>query len=395
MERIVVIGGSFGGLTSAFELKRLLRNKADITLVSDSDEFVFIPSLPWLSFGLRKKEDITLPLRPLLERKGIRFVHSPVIGVDADSNKVIVDKSEIPYDFLVISTGAKLAFDEVAGFDPYRGNIHCIFTLEQAQRAEDGFRKLLESPGPVVIGAVQGVSCFGPAYEYVFELDNELRKRRMRNKVPITFVTSEPYVGHFGIGGLKTSRRIMEDEFNDRDIKFIQNKKVSEITADKVILGDGMELPFKMSMLAPAMKGVDSVKHLGNQRGFIPVNEYQRNKEQKNIYTVGVAIAIPSPEKTLVPTGVPKTGFMTRNMAVTAAHAIVSEITGATPPPPFDMDVLCLLDMGDTAAIMRALPALPPREKAYLKKSVAVKWTKMLFEKYYLFKLRSGMTNLP
>jgi len=395
MAKIVVLGGSFGGLTAAFELKRLLGKKADITLLSDMDKFVFIPSLPWLAMGWRKAEDITLPLKPILERKGIVFINEEVKGVDAESSKVVTASKEISYDYLVVSTGPYLAFNEVPGLGPEKGHTECIFTLEQAERTNKVWEKFLESPGPIAVGSVQGVSCFGPVYEYAFEIDAELRKKKIRHKVPIVFITSEPYVGHFGIGGLGASKSWMEDEFAGKDIKIITNQAVEEFTANEARLKDGTKIPFKLAMFAPAMKGVPAVAHLGNPRGFIPVDEQMRHKTHKNIFTIGVAIAIAPPEPTPVPTGVPKTGFMTVKMAKTAAHAIAAEITGSVPPHPYEMDVMCLMDMGFTAAYMKAIPLLPPRDKTTLKKAQWAKWMKVYYEKYFMYKMKHGLTGLP
>ena len=135
MSKIVVLGGSFGGLTAAFELKRLLGKKADVTVVSDDDRFVFLPSLPWLIMGWRKPEDITLKVSEILKPKGIEFVHDAAKQIDADSSKVITSKGEeLPYDHLVISTGPYLSFDEIPGLGPDKGHTDCTFTLDHALR---------------------------------------------------------------------------------------------------------------------------------------------------------------------------------------------------------------------------------------------------------------------
>lgn len=395
MVKIVVLGGSFGGLTSAFELKRLLRKEADVTVISDDDKFVFIPSLPWLSMGWRKAADISFAIRPILERKGISFIHERAKGVNADSSKVVTETREIPYDYLVIATGPYLAFEEVPGLGPEKGHTECIFTLDQAERANKAWDRFLEDPGGVVTGSVQGVSCFGPPYEYAFEVDAELRRRKIRHKIPIVFVTSEPYIGHFGIGGLRNSKRMMEDEFAKRDIKIIVNTAVEEIVPGEVRLKDGPKLPFKLSMLAPAMKGVPAVAHLGNQRGFIPVDGRYRHINYKNIFAVGVAVAIAPPEHTPVPTGVPKTGYMTVKMAKTASLAIASDITGCAVPEEAPIDVWCLMDMGNTAAFMKANPVLPPRQESEFRGGIVYKWMKIGFEKYFLYKMKHGLSNLP
>lgn len=395
MARIVILGGSFGGLTTAFELKRRLNNKADVTLISNQDKFVFVPSLPWVSMGWRRPEDITLSLESILKPKGIRFVHEEAMGVDAESSKVITKSQELVYDYLVIATGPELAFSAVPGLGPHEGHSECIFELDQALRAKKAWDRFLENPGPVVIGAVQGVSCFGPAYEYAFEVDAELRKRKMRHKAPITFVTSEPYIGHFGIGGLRKSKRIMEDEFADREISVISNQAVEEITPEEVRLKDATKLPFRLAMLAPPMAGVKAVFHLGNPKGFIPVDSNYRHKKCRSIFSVGVAMAIAPPEQTPVPTGVPKTGFMTVEMAKHAASSIASEINGKPQPEAEPVGAVCIMDMGNTAALIKAFPILPPRKDAVLKEGIHYRWAKIAFEKYYLWKIKRGLTQLP
>jgi sulfide:quinone oxidoreductase len=395
MARIVVLGGSFGGLTAALELKRLLGKKAEVTVVSDDDKFVFIPSLTWLSMGWRKASDITLPVKPILERKGITFIHKKAKGVNADASRLITETEEIPYDYLVLSPGPYLAFEEVPGFGPDKGHAECIFTLDQAERAYEAWEKFLEDPGPLVTGSVQAVSCFGPSYEYAFEADAELRRRKIRHKVPIVFITSEPYIGHLGVGGLRNSKRLMEDEFAKRDIKIIANAAVEEFSPGEVKLKDGTKIAHKLAMFAPAMKGVPAVAHLGNPRGFIPVDGRYRHTKYRNIFTVGVAMAIAPPEPTPVPTGVPKTGYMTVRMAKTAAHTIAAEISGGTQPRESTFDVLCLMDMGDTAVYMKAAPVLPPRQESDLKEGKRFKWGKIAFEKYFMFKMKHGISNLP
>lgn len=395
MAKIVILGGSFGGLTAAFELKRLLGNKADVSVLCDDDKFVFVPSLPWLAMGWRRPEDITLSLKPILEKKGITFIHEAAKGVDADASKVVTSTKEIAYDYLVIATGPYLAFEEVPGLGPYKGHTECIFTLEQAERANKAWNKFLENPGAVVTGSVQGVSCFGPPYEYAFEIDAELHRRKIRHKVPIVFVTSEPYIGHFGIGGLRNSKLMMENEFAKRDIKIIANAAVEEIAQNEVKLKDGTKIPFKLSMFAPAMKGVPAVAPLGNPRGFIPVDGKYRHTKYKNIYAVGVAVAIAPPEQTPVPTGVPKTGYMTVKMAKTASKAIAADITGGVLPEETPIDVICLMDMGNEAAYMKARPVLPPRQESELKGGIVYKWMKAGFEKYFLWKMKRGLSGLP
>jgi len=396
MSRIVVVGGSFGGLTAALELKRLLGSRAEVTVVSGEDRFVFLPSLPWLVMGWRKPENITLKVGDILKPKGIEFVHDAARQIDADASKVITEKGkELAYEHLVISTGPHLAFDEIPGLGPDKGYTACTFTLDHAIKTGDAWNDVLENPGPIVLGSAQMVSCFGPSYELAFEMDAELRRRKMRHKVPILYLTSEPYLGHMGVGGLGASKIFMEYEFAERDIKPLVSQAIQEVAPGEIRLKDGNKIPFKLAMIAPPFKGVPAVASLGNPRGFIPVDKSYRHTKHKNIFAIGVAIAIAPPEPTPVPTGVPKTGFMTVKMAKTAAAAIASDITGRDAPAEEELGVVCLMDMGNTAALMKAYPVLPPRQSSYMKKSVWAKLLKVSFERYFLWKMKNGLSNLP
>lgn len=395
MARIVVLGGSFGGLTAAFELRRLLGKKADITVVSEDDRFVFLPSLPWLIMGWRKPEDITLKVSDILKPKNIDFIHEPAKQIDADASKVTTSTKQLAYDYLVISTGPYLSFDEIPGLGPDKGHTDCTFTLDHAEKTAKTWQTILENPGPVVVGSAQMVSCFGPSYELAFEMDAELRRRKMRHKVPILYLTSEPYLGHMGVGGLGASKRFIEDEFADRDIKPLVSQAIEEVTLSEIRLKDGSKIPFKLAMIAPPFKGVPAVAPLGNPRGFIPVDKNYRHTKYKNIFAIGVAMAIAPPEATPVPVGVPKTGYMTVKMAKTAAVTIASDVAGKTPPIADELGVVCLMDMGNTAAIMKAYPVLPPRQSSYMKKAIWAKWMKLGFERYFLWKMKRGMSQLP
>jgi len=200
-KKIVVAGGSFGGLTAALEVKRLLGDKADVILISSDKDFVFMPSLPWIIMGSRQPADITLRVADILKPKAINFIHDTVKAVMPDELKIQTEKGEYEYDYLIISTGPHLSCDEIPGLSPEQGYTNCTFSMEQALKSRGAWNKLLENPGPIVLGSTQMASCFGPYYELVFEMDQELRKRKMRHKVPITYLTSEPYLGHMGWGG--------------------------------------------------------------------------------------------------------------------------------------------------------------------------------------------------
>src|SRR3989338_9531724 len=232
MARIVIIGASIGGMPAAYECRKLLGRQHSITVISNVDFFRCVPSNPWVAVGWRTRKDISFPLAPVLKKKGIEFIHAAAERIEPDRNRVITAKGEAPYDYLIVATGPKLNFSAVAGLGP-SGHTQSVCTVDHAEQARGAYQRFLKDPGPIVVGAAQGASCFGPAYEMAFILDADLRKMKFRRKVPIYFVTPEPYIGHMGLAGVGKSRRLMEDQFAEHSIKPIANVAIKEVQPGK------------------------------------------------------------------------------------------------------------------------------------------------------------------
>ncbi len=403
MAHIVIMGAGTGGMPAAYELREALGKEHTITVINGRDYFQFVPSNPWIGVGWRERDDITFPLRPYLERKGIELIVSPVEKIDAEANALELANGErVGYDYLLITTGPKLAFEEIEGIGPVDGHTQSICTVDHAETAYDAYKRLVDNPGPVIVGAVQGASCFGPAYEYAFILDADLRKRKVRDQIPMTYITSEPYIGHLGLGGVGDSKGMMESELRNRHIKWITNAKVTKVEAGKMFVAEHNmegevikehEVEFNYSMMLPAFKGVDAVANvegLCNPRGFVIVDEHQRSPKYKNIYSAGVCIAIPPVEVTPVPTGTPKTGYMIESMVTAIVHNIEEELQGKEPTHKGTWNAICLADMGDTGAAFVALPQIPPRNVNWFKKGKWVHVAKVAFEKYFMRKMKKG-----
>ncbi len=404
MAHIVILGAGVGGIPMAYEMKQLVQNHHEVTVINENPFFQFTPSNPWVGVGWRNKKDITVDLAPALAGKGIKFVQGKAKKLHADENRIELEVGDdVNYDFLVIATGPELAFDEIEGMGP-NGFTQSICNVDHALCANDAWEKFCANPGPIVVGAVQGASCYGPAYEYAMIMDTDLRRRKIRDKVPITFVTAEPYIGHLGLGGVGDTKGMLESEMRHRHIKWVTNAKVSKVEKGMMYVSElneegaqkkAHELPFNYSMMLPAFRGIPAVtgiEGLDNPRGFIIVDEHQRNKKFTNIFAVGVCIAIAPLEQTPVPVGVPKTGYMIESMASAAAQNIKQILDGEAPSHEPTWNAFCLADLGNKGIAFIAKPQNPPRNLNWAAEGKWVHLAKIAFEKYFLRKVRKGQT---
>lgn len=402
MATLLVLGAGLGGVPVAYELRAKLRDDDKVIVVSDKDYYHFVPSNPWIVVGWRRPENTMVHLAEPLAKKGIEFVEGEAARVRPKENFVeLKDGRVLHYDQLIIATGPKPAFEEIEGFGPDHYS-HSIVHIDHAIKAREAWEHFVENPGHIVVGTVQGSSCFGPAYEFAFILDRDLRERHMRKKVTITFVTPEPYIGHLGYGGVSDSQAMLESQFKEHNIEWICNARVDRVGKHVVEVteldGEGRSkahhsLRSDFTMLIPAFSGIDAlqgIEGLVDEDGFVVVDAHQRNPTFKNIWSIGVAVAIPPLEHTPVPIGVPKAGFMIESMVTAAAQNIRAVLDGNEPEKEATWNAVYLADMGNTGIAFVALPQIPPRKFSALSEGKWVHLAKVAFESYFLNKIRQG-----
>ncbi len=402
MARIAVLGAGLGGTIVAFELKEKLGSGHTMTVVNKGSIYSFVPSNPWVAVGWRSRKDITVDLKPVMAKRGITLKDQGAKRVHPDKNQIeLNDGSTVDYDYLVIATGPDLAFDEIPGLGPH-GNTDSVCEVDHALSSKANFDRLLTNPGPVIVGAAQGASCFGPAYEYAFTLDTALRRAKVRDQIPMTFISPEPYVGHLGLDGVGDTKGLLESGMRDRHIKWITNARITKVEPGKMFAEevnlDGTvkmvhELPFAMSMILPPFRGVPAVfglEGLTNPRGFILVDKHQRNPKYPNVFALGVCVAIPPMGKTAVPVGVPKTGFMIESMSTAVTANIDALLKGREANAVATWNAICLADFGDSGIAFIAQPQIPPRNVNWSSEGKWVHLAKIGFEKYFLSKVRRG-----
>jgi sulfide:quinone oxidoreductase len=388
-------------MTAALELRRRLGHDADIVVLDPRERFTFIPSLVWVPLGLRTADDVTFPLERMYARRGIRFVNEAATRIELDRRVVATSSGEYPYDRLLIATGPRLAFEKVPGLGPHDGYTQSICTLEHALLARDAWQRFLADPGPVVIGTAQGGSCFGASYEFLLNVRHRIEKAGLTRQAPVTFVTAEPFLGHFGLGGVGDSHAAVERQFERLGIQAITSNVINEVRDGEMQLDDGRVLPFAFSMIVPPFTGVDVVRQtdgLANEAGFIPFDAEFRHPQHEEVFSAGVAVAIAPPAPTPVPAGVPKTGQMTEHMARVAAQNIAADLAGSRRKrlPLTELGAVCVLDGGNTGIFFKTDRVFANGTPAHVRMfgGQPAHWAKLGFERYFLTSRRHGFARV-
>ena len=423
--RILIVGGGIGGIASAYDARHILDKNDEIVLVSDQPNFSFTPSNPWVAIRKRTPSDIQLSLSTVLPRHGIEFVHDKATRLEPGRKRLhLASGKQLDYDYLIIATGPRLAFDHIPGLKEAGVS---VCTTPHAVHAANAVDELVRDPGPVVVGAAQGASCFGPAYEFALLLQHELVQRGGRSlvdKCPMTFVTPEPMVGHLGLDGAGDSKDMLKNLLTKNKIAILDNTRTLKATSSSVSVeqldaqGEVIKkkiLPSKLTMMIPPFEGQEvwkKVRGLTDAKGFIVVNEYQQSPTFPNIFAVGVAVSMPQTLETILPCGVPKTGYLIESQGTAAVQNIKTLLdwnrdgapvkdtkTDDIPSnPPIlhsrpRLNALCITDFGSDGAIFVTMPQLPPRRHDWTIHSKLATLAKIAFEKYFLHKVETGDTD--
>lgn len=405
MKNIVVLGSNFAGFTSSMLIKKKLRKKDGyrVVVVSPSTDFLYVPSLIWVPFGRRKLEEIRFDIRPVFKRNGIDFLNEAAERVEPDENKVYLTNGEsIDYAYLVVATGVEMNFDFLDNLRPEDNMIENIVIPRLAQKTREKFEELVKDPGPVIVGATQGASCMGAAYEYLFNLDKELRKRKVRKKVDVLWITPEPYLGNFGIDGMPGGEKMLKTFMKMYNIKYIVDASIERIEKDKIVLKTGEELPYKMAMLMPPFEGVPAMKNspkLVDQKGFVETKASYQHVKYEDVFASGLAVQVKVPfEITSTPFGVPKTGYPSDVTGKIVAKNVIRLIRGNRKLYEKDwgrIPALCVMDAGHKEVYLLATSLFKPRQFAIMLPNIFNDLGKIILEKYFLWKTRRGLAWLP
>ncbi|HZK31964.1 MAG TPA: FAD-dependent oxidoreductase [Corynebacterium sp.] len=441
MSDIVILGAGVSGHTAALHLSRSLPAGHTVTVVSPNSDWNWIPSNIWVGVGRMSREKVLFPLDPVYRKKKVAFEQARATAIwpegDDENSRGAVDieytdparrgeARRIRYDYLINATGPQLRFDLTEGLGPEGGHSLSVCTADHAVDAARELKEVIAKlqrgqPQTLVVGMGHGTcTCEGAAFEYVFNVDHELRAAGVRDLARVIYLTNEADLGDFGVGGMvfkqegyeTTSKIWTESLFRERGVEAILGAHVHKVEEGKATFetldGEIHELAFDFAMLLPPFGGVPLTAHapdgtdltdqLFAPSGFMKVDaDYTAKPYEEwraedwpetcqsigydNIWAVGIAFAPPhqiskprtSPNGTVIAPAPPRTGQPSGEMGKAAALSIVERITkgDAAVPHTASMAKLgsaCIASAGTglttgSAASMVMMPIVPDQEK--------------------------------
>lgn len=396
MSKIVVLGAGIAGHTAATHLRRKLGKSHEVLVVSPNRNYQWVPSNIWVGIGRMNPNDVIFPLEPLYKRKGINYKQAKVVSFhpegDHGSDEPFVsveyvfgkrkgDQEKVTYDYLINATGPKLAFEMTEGLSPGKNGVYSVCTYDHATHASDGLNTIIqrvrngefnERKAKILIGTGHPkATCQGAAFEYILNVEKELRKDGIRDKVALKWISNEPALGDFGMDGMllsyggkpMKSSEMVEMVFEDRGIEWILEAGVNKIEEGLVhyetLEGEYLSESFDFAMLIPAFSGhgFKAYNKTGEDitdklfKGFMIVDadytpkpyeewkvqdwpETYQNPSYPNIFAPGIAFAPPhsisKPRKSKNGTEIfpapPRTGMPSGITAKLVADNIIASI---------------------------------------------------------------------
>ena len=184
-KKIVIIGAGSGGLVAANKLRKLISRENQITVIDQTPIHSFAPSFLWVMVGMRTLEQIRRPIRDLLG-SDIEFVQASVQNIDLSKRAVKADGTVIPFDYLVIASGAEPAFDSIPGIDD---SVQTFFTAEGSEKLFNSLRNF--GGGKIALAWLTPYKCPGAPHEGAMLIADFLRRKRKLENFEVHLFTPE------------------------------------------------------------------------------------------------------------------------------------------------------------------------------------------------------------
>ncbi len=375
MKKITIIGAGFAGLTAVKQLRKRDKN-CKITLISPRAELQYLPSLIWVPSGLRKREDIIIPLHNFFKRMNVDFHQASVTGLRDGGRTVETDAGDVSNDGLIIASGGRF-IKKLPGIE------HAITPCEGIDAAEK-IRDRLDSMagGTIAFGfagnpkepsAMRG----GPMFEFLFGTDTLLRRRGTRKNFDLVFFSPAPKPGNRL--GPKAVGRLL-DEMKNRDIQTHLGHKMKAFENNKVVT-EGGEFKTDLIIFMPGMTGnqwFDNSELPRSEGGLIKADKHCKVESMAAVYVAGDSGSFPGPE------WMPKQAHMADLQAEAAAKNLLAELNGETVDAVFKIELICIVDSNDKGMMV----SRTENRNFMLPATILLHWTKRLFEWWYLLQYR-------
>jgi NADH dehydrogenase FAD-containing subunit len=336
---VLVVGGGFGGLEAAFDLRRRAGDRARITLVSDVGHFNFKPNSIYVPFGLDPAR-LEVPLARPCARKEIELVRGRATGIDATARRVeLADGGRLAYDYLIVATGSGMRATEIPGLAE---NAISTWTTDDMLRLRTAFEDLATSGRAresrrVLFCVPPNNKCAGPLYEIVLMLETWLRRKGARDAIDIAWSTYEAaYIQAFG----PRLDDVVQREFDRRGIEGRRGYAVERVESDAVTYSNGESLPYDLLVTFPPYIASTAFPGLpADDRGFLETElRSRRLVGHPDAYVVGDAGDFPV-----------KQAFLAFLQADAAAAHVAAEISATEPAIEFDPVSMCVMEQFDKA----------------------------------------------
>ena len=375
MSRITVVGAGFGALTA---IRKLRAGDPDIQIdvVAPKPEFVYYPGTIWIPTGLRKPEDLVVPLDNFFRRMKVNFHKAEVTGLRDAGRTLETGAGDISNDGLIIASGGRF-IRKLPGIEhsitPCGGIDATVKIRDRLAAMESGTIAFGFSGNPKEPTAMRG----GPVFEFMFGIDNWLRKQGRRDKFKLVFFTPAPKPG--ARLGPKAVQGILS-EMAKRDIVTHLGHKMKAFEANKVIT-EATEFEADLILFMPGMTGnfwFDNTELPRSEGGLVKANGHCQVEGMEKVYVAGDSGSFPGPD------WMPKQAHMADLQASTAAANLLAELAGKTASESFKVELLCIIDSYNKGMLV----ARTPKRNFILPQMLPLHWVKRYFEWMYLRKYR-------
>ncbi len=343
-KRIVILGGGTGGTLTANRLSKHYGDDVEVTVVDRDDDHVYQPGLLFVPFGLADPDDIVRPRQRQL-KKGVAFHRAGIDHVDIDGDEVhLVDGTVLPYDLLVVATGARLLPDETEGLTgPGWGEkVFTFYDLAGATALHDALERF--EGGRVVVNVVDlPIKCPVAPLEFSFLADWYFHDRGLRDRVELTYVT--PLDGAFT---KPTASRTLGGMLDEKGVELVTEFNTGEVDGEggRLVSYDEREVPFDLAVVIPLHGGaeyVDRSPGLGDELGFVPTDQHTlQSKVRPNIFAIGDATNVPAS----------KAGSVTHFEGEVLLRNIIRFLDGEELDASYDGHANCFIETGFHKAML-------------------------------------------